>query len=112
MKWLVLLVCLVASAVAEAAPFVYTEPLPAGTTSCGFLLDAGAKVVVPVKSTAGVLTCEADLSGISTGAHSVKFTTIANDPVWGVQESPPSVVAYAFSRPAAPPPPVVSGLKP
>lgn len=67
----------------------------AGVTSCGVVLDGGAKTTVP--AIAGV--CSYNVNGVSNGSHTITMTAIANDPVWGALESPPSV-PFVFIRPA------------
>ena len=86
---------------ASAAPFVVSDPLDPRATNCGILMDAAPKVVIPVVAEAGGNICKFDLAGISNGSHTVKMTAIANDPIWGSQESAESV-PLSFVRPAAP----------
>lgn len=80
---------------AMGQPFAVADVV-VGVTSCGVFLDAATKVTVP--ASAG--KCSYDLSAVSVGAHSIKMTAIANDPLWGVQESAPTG-PLAFTRPAA-----------
>ena|SRR3990167_2357368 len=99
------------SATVLSAPFVVSDPLDPAATHCGVLMDAAAKVVIPVTPDAGGNICKFDLAGISNGSHTVKMTAIANDPVWGSQESAESV-PLSFVRPAAPSVPGGLGLQP
>lgn len=96
----------------SAGPYCFTEPVPPGVTHCGVLIDDNPKLVIPVTNTAGVLTCEADVAGVTSTTHTCRFTSIANNALWGNAESAPSTVPFSFSKPAPPPPPVVMGLKP
>jgi hypothetical protein len=88
-----------ASLPVSAAPFVVSDPLDPRATSCGVLLDAAAKVTIPVTTQGTDKICKYDISGVSVGAHTIRMTTIANDPVWGSQESVPSA-PLSFARPS------------
>jgi hypothetical protein len=89
---------------AIAAPVVISDSWTAAQkpTHCGLLLDAKAKVDVPVATDAsGNPFCQFDLSSVTSGAHRIKATAIIIDPVWGRQESAESL-PLDFSRPGAP----------
>ena len=95
-----------------AAPFVVSDIVAAGVTQCGIYMDAAPKVTIPVTAATGGNICKHDLSGISSGAHSVQFTAITvNDPIWGSQESAKSL-PLSFSRPALPAAPAGLVLQP
>lgn len=97
---------------AQAAPFVVSDPVDPATAQCGVLLDAAPKVIITVTVAAGVKTCKYDLATLASGSHSIRMTAITlNDPVWGSQESAPSV-PLAFSKPAVPAPPASLVLSP
>lgn len=104
MKWFAF--CAIAlTSNAFAGPFVVSDPLASGTTSCGVFLDAAGKVtiaVVPATAPAVGNICKFDVSGVSTGSHTIQMTAIAvNDPVWGSQESAKSS-PLVFVRPGTP----------
>lgn len=103
-----ILLCLLVmfAGLVRAAPFVVADVV-AGVSSCGTVLDGGAKVNVVVAT--GTTQCKFDLVGIAAGSHTVTMTAIAvNDPVWGSQETAPSL-PFTFTKPAAPV--VPSGLR-
>jgi hypothetical protein len=104
-----LLAVLVANG-AAGAPVVVSDPWTTGTrpTHCGLLIDAKAKVDVPVVlDAAGNPFCQFDISAVTVGAHRIKATAVLIDQTWGRQESDESL-PLDFSRPAAPS--VPSGL--
>ena len=111
MRKILLLVLTLLSPVALAAPFAVSDPLDPASTHCGVLLDAAAKVVIPVTPDAGGNICKFDLAGISNGSHTVRMTAIANDPVWGSQESAESL-PLSFVRPGQPAAPGLLRLQP
>jgi hypothetical protein len=89
---------------ATAAPFVISDAYTSGLspTHCGLLLDAQAKVDVPVALDAqGRPYCKFDLAPVATGAHRIRATAVIIDPVWGRLESAESL-PFDFSRPGAP----------
>lgn len=96
----------------HAAPFVISDVLAPGVTQCGVFVDSNAKRVIPVTPVllpvAGNI-CQLDVFDFTVGTHSVTMTAIANDPVWGSQESPQSTPPLGVPRPAMPP--VPSGLR-
>lgn len=113
MKRILLFFTLLAVAVlARAAPFVVTDPVPAGVTQCGVFLDATAKTVTPVVQSGTANVCKVDLAGLASGSHTIQITLItANDPIWGSQESAKSS-PLAFSKPVSPAPPTGLVLSP
>ena len=112
MKRALLAIVLLAALPVWAAPFLVSDVLTAGVTQCGVYLDAQAKVTIPVTAVTGGNICKHDLSGISSGAHSVQFTAITvNDPIWGSQESAKSL-PLSFSRPGLPAAPAGLVLQP
>ena len=106
-----MVVLMLMSTSALAAPFVVSDPLDPRATHCGILMDATAKVVIPVVAEAGGNICKFDLAGISNGAHTVKATAIAIDPIWGSQESVESL-PLSFVKPGVPTAPGGLGLQP
>jgi len=105
---ILLLVLMLLSPVALSAPFVVSDPLDPTVTHCGILMDAAAKVVIPVVPDVGGNICQYDLAGISNGSHTVRATAIAADPVFGDQESAESL-PLSFVKPGQPGAP--GGLK-
>lgn len=91
---------------------IVSDPVVPGVSQCGILLDAAAEVKIPVTALPAPATsniCKFSVSGIPAGVHTIKMTSITvNDPVWGSQESAPSL-PLTFTRPAAPS--VPSGLQ-
>ncbi len=88
-----------------AAPFVITDTLTPGVSQCGVFLDTSAKQVVPVTAVTTPATgniCKFDIGSVTPGSHTLKFSAISvNDPLWGSQESAPSI-PFVFVRPGAP----------
>lgn len=113
MRYFASVVLLLTSLTAGAAPFVITDPLPAGVTQCGVYLDTGSVVRIPVTASApGSNICRVDLATVTTGSHTISLTSITtNDPVWGSLESARSA-PFPFSRPGVPVPPSGLGLSP
>lgn len=105
-----LLISLFCCAPAHAVgPFVASDILVPGVSQCGVFMDAAPKVTIPVIAVTGGNICKLDISGLPPGAHSVTMTAIAvNDPIYGSQESPPSL-PLAFTKPS--PPAAPTGLK-
>ena len=91
-----------------AAPFIVSDPLDPRATDCGVFLDSAAKVVIPVTPMPAGNICKFDVGGVSNGSHTIKMTAIANDPVWGSQESDESL-PLVFARPGQPT--IPGGLK-
>jgi hypothetical protein len=102
MKKLLLLALFSSSAF--SAPFVTTDPLSPGATSCGVFLDASPKIVIAVSPATAPLVgniCKFDVGNVSVGSHTIKMTAIpVPDPIWGTQESAQSS-PLSFIRPAA-----------
>jgi hypothetical protein len=94
-----------------AAPFVVTDPLDSSATHCGVLMDAAPKQTIPVTVEGSGKICKFDLQGIGNGSHTVRLTAMYTDPVWGAQESAPSL-PLAFVKPAAPATPAGTRLAP
>ena len=112
MKRLLAVLALSISSTAYAAPFVVSDVLAAGVTQCGIYLDAVPKVVISVTAVTGGNICKHDLAGITSGAHTVRFTAITvNDPIWGSQESAQSS-PLSFSKPGLPAAPAGLALQP
>jgi hypothetical protein len=114
-KQIVMIAAMLASSMAEAAPFLVADPYPAASTPkpthCGIYLDTGAKIEVAITSSTDGPYCKYDLTAIAAGAHVAKATHILKDPTWGTQESTFSNTIN-FTRPAAPPAPAGLGLTP
>jgi hypothetical protein len=106
-----LLVAILVPATAVAAPFVVSDPLAAGVTHCGVLLDAQPKQIVAVTVEAGESICKFNLAGISVGSHNVRMTAQINDPIWGSLESAESS-PLTFVKPGVPATPGGLGLTP
>jgi hypothetical protein len=96
---------------ASAAPFVVSDPLDPRATHCGVLLDAAAKVTIPVTAATGGNICKFDVGGIANGSHTIRMTAIAIDPIWGSQESAESS-PLSFVKPAPPATPGLLRLQP
>lgn len=97
MKRLVFAVLALFSVTAYSAPFVVGDVVPT-VTECRVFMDGVEVAIVPAQAPG---TCGYDLAGISNGQHSVTMTSIATDPVWGVQESVQSV-PLDFVKPGPP----------
>ena len=112
MKRLVLAMAVMSmSTWAMSAPFVVSDPLDPRATHCGVFVDAAAKVTIPVAVEGTDKICKHDISAVSVGSHTIRMTTIANDPVWGSQESVQSA-PLSFVRPAGVIAPVGLELQP
>lgn len=83
------------------AQSVVSDPVDARGTHCGVFLNALAKQTIAVTVEGTGKICKFDVSGLPNGSHTIRMTLIANDPIWGVQESPQSA-PLAFVKPAAP----------
>lgn len=99
MKYLILIL-LAVSAHAISAPFVVSDPLDARCTHYGIYIDAVPKQVFPAFVEGTNKIVHYDLVGIAVGTHTVRATCIAQDPVWGDQESPQSL-PLQFAKPSS-----------
>lgn len=91
---------LILSTMAEASPFVVSDPTAQKVTHCGVVLDSGSKIDVPVITvTPTTAICKYDISAVSIGQHTIKTTFIYIDPVWGRAESTFSA-PLDFERPS------------
>lgn len=90
--FLSLLLCI--PMIASAAPFLVSDPAPAGSTAthCVYQDGTAAAVVTPLVSRA----CRADLAGMSVGSHSLQVWF--RDDVWGTESAK---IPFVFTRPAA-----------
>lgn len=87
---------------AASAQYVYGDTQLTAPGQCGVFLDSNPRTAISTVLVGTVHTCKLDVSGVSNGSHSVKFTAVAtNDPTWGTQESGQSA-PFAFSRPGSP----------
>lgn len=111
MRKILLLVLMLLSSAAMSAPFVVSDPLDPRATNCGVFLDAAAKVTITVTADGTDKICKYDVSGVSVGSHTIRMTAIANDPIWGSQESVQSA-PLSFVRPAGVSAPAGLGLQP
>lgn len=93
------------SSLANANPFVISDPLSPGVTQCGVLLDTNPKVTIPVTAVvtpAPANICKFDIRAVTPGSHTIKMTAITvSDPVFGSQESATSL-PLVFVVPTAP----------
>lgn len=107
-----LVALLLCPAATIASPFIVTDPVDSRTTHCGVFVDAFPKQTIAVTLEGVNKTCKHDLAGITDGVHTVRITAIvANDPIWGSQESPQSA-PLQFVKPATPPAPSGARLSP
>ncbi len=80
-----------APAIAQSTVHVITDPVPAGTTHCGFVIDALAPTVVPVTPAAsipapntppaGTIVCYLDITTTPGGQHTIKANIQVVDPL-------------------------------
>ena len=76
-----------------SAPFLVSDPDPTQTADqCVYQEGAAAAVVTPTVGFA----CHADLSGVTTGAHT--FSVTFKSSLWGTQSA---AVPFTFARPAS-----------
>lgn len=103
MKSLIFLFLLLASSFAVANPNVVSDPTTVTeVTHCAWYLDSAPRqLVVAPQDESGNPYCELDISGISTGNHTIQAAFVIQDPIWGEQEGPLSA-PLAFTRPSAP----------
>ena len=106
-----ILVTLFLSAIAQAAPFVVSDPLDTRATHCGWKIGDGARTDVVVHTVGDDKICRLDLVGLPAGSHTVSATAVAIDPTWGRMESPPSA-NFTFAVPGSLSAPVGLGLRP
>lgn len=90
------------------SPFIYGDPNVISdstkqvVTHCGYYLNALPKVEVPVaKDADGNAYCKVDISAMPVGSNTVKLTFVHFHPVFGRQESVPSL-PLAVIRPTIP----------
>lgn len=106
-KFLILVVGLVISTNVFAVR-VISDAVDSRTTHCGWKMDSGTRIDIPVVVNGTDKICSLDLTGITAGSHITSATAIMIDPVWGRLESPPST-NFTFVVPTIPT--VPSGLK-
>ena len=85
----------------RAAPNVMSDPTTQTVTHCGYMLDAQPKVDVPVATDAAGKFCKMDIANMPAGNHTIRATYVNIDPLWGRQESVPSL-PLAVTKPSAP----------
>lgn len=105
-----LLLCLIPCA--HAAPFVTSDPVDTGTTSCGVFMDAAPKVVVPVAIVGGVKVCQYDLATLSSGSHTIQMTAIIAATATNTGGESAKSLPLAFIKQVAPAAPAGLGLSP
>lgn len=113
MKYLLAALLCLYSVNAWAAPFVVCDPYPTTVTQPdGFtvILDNGASVDSPAQTVTGGKRLHHDISGVSSGSHTMRIKAYKNDAVWGRLESDEAV--FTFVRPASPGKPAGIGLEP
>ena len=101
LKLIIGLAIFLVTTVAQAAPFIISDPVDARATHCGWKMDAGVRTDVAVVLSGTDKICKLDLAGLATGSHTVSATAVAIDPVWGRQESPASA-NFPFVVPTTP----------
>jgi len=70
--------------------------------------EGGAQINSPAQAVTGGVRLHYDVSGVSTGSHTVRIRAYKNDAVWGRLESDEAV--FTFVRPASPAAPANIGL--
>ena len=99
MKRLVLLLAL-APASALAAPFLVSDPAPAGQgiDVCAYIDGSGAQVDTPLAVVAPQTApgCKIDLAGFSAGAHNLQLSFKST--LFGTESAK---VPFVFTKPAA-----------
>jgi len=111
MKYLVAILMVLVPALAFGAPFVTSDPYPTTVTQPdGFVLtvDGGSQITSPAQAVTGGVRLHHDVSGVSTGSHTMRIKAYKNDAVWGRLESDEAV--FTFVRPASPAAPANIGL--
>jgi hypothetical protein len=109
--WFAVLVFMGGSLLAQAAPFVVSDPVDPACTHCGFKTDAGTRTDVAVALDGTAKICKLDISSLAAGSHTVNATAVAIDPVWGRRESVASA-NFPFVVTTVPVPPLGLGLRP
>jgi len=89
MKRLLTLSLLLATTYAGAAPFIVSDPLDPRATHCGWQINGGERVNIPVALDGADKICKINMAGRSAGTYIVTATAVDTDPTWG-QESEPS----------------------
>ena len=83
-----------------SAPFVTSDATTQKVTHCGFVLDNGTKIDVPVITvTPTTAKCSYDVGAVSIGTHTIKATYVNIDPLWGKSESASFSLPLNFERP-------------
>lgn len=111
MKCFAAILLVLVPALAFGAPFVTSDPYPPTVTQPdGFMvtMDGGTAVASPAQSVTGGVRLHYDVSGVSSGSHTVRLKAYRNDSVWGRLESDEAV--FTFVRPASPGAPANIGL--
>ena len=99
-----ILLFLLLSGSAQAAPFLVSDPDPAQIADqCIYQEGTAAPVVTPTVGFA----CRADMSGVTTGAHTLNVSFKSSQ--WGTQSA---AVPFTFARPGAIAPPASIRLAP
>ena len=110
MKYLVAILMVLVPALAFGAPFVTSDADTSSYRPDGYVLtiDGGSQITSPAQAVTGGVRLHYDVSGVSTGSHTVRIKAYKNDAVWGRLESEEAV--FTFVRPAAPATPAGIGL--
>jgi hypothetical protein len=109
MRLLLLALLFFSTSALASPPFVVSDLLASGVSLCGVYMDAAPKATIPVAAVTGGNICKLDIGTISVGTHTVTMTAISvNDPIWGSQESAPSL-PLSFTKQS--PPAAPTGLK-
>jgi hypothetical protein len=96
MKKLFLLIGLLYPLFVSASPFIVSDDTAQDVTHCGVFIDSDPKIDIPVTDTK---SCKYDINYVSVGAHTIKFTYVKIDPIWGRSESVESA-PFTFTRPS------------
>ena len=107
-----LLAVLLVPCAVQAAPFVTSDPVDTGTTSCGVFMDSNPKVTVPVAIVGGVKVCQYDLATLSSGSHTIQMTAIIAATATNTGGESAKSLPLAFIKQVAPVAPAGLGLSP
>jgi hypothetical protein len=98
MKRITLVLALSLCSVAQAAPFLVSDPDPTGAADlCTYKDGSAAAVDTPVvKNAAGLPFCHIDLGPAAAGMHTV--TVAFKSTLWGVSSA---TTPFSFTKPSA-----------
>jgi hypothetical protein len=107
-----MLVLALAMPAIAAARSVVTDPVAPGVRHCGFYVDLGPKVTLPVVASAQGDVCSMEIDALGPGPHTIAVTAIVpDDSPAGFRESLPSEALVLPGAPGAGGAKAIGGLR-